>query len=405
VINILVVEDDANKISELLSLLGSFPEIKLDDVIRANDAVSARSHLCDKQFDLIILDINLPERFGDTTQRDGGLALLLELSKSKRLKRPHHIIGVTSYDDVAEEVRSEFEKEMTHLIHRTMSGGWTSQLRQKVFTILQSSILSATSSLEYNYDIAIITALHEPELSSILNLSCDWQKIDIADDASHYYEGIIQNGTKKLRVVASSANQMGMTATAILSMKMIDLYRPKYLVMCGIAAGVKGEAKLCDILFADSSWDYGSGKIKEQKGSRNFLPDPKVIPVDVDLKEHALTCKLEKKYVSDILKSWPGDPPPNAVDLVIGPVLSGAAVVQSQAFIEELKRQSRKVVGIEMESYAVFYAAANCRKPRPRAISIKAVCDFGNLRKNNKQQRLCAYLSAQFFKSFALDYF
>jgi nucleoside phosphorylase len=62
-----------------------------------------------------------------------------------------------------------------------------------------------------------------------------------------------------VKVVAASA-------AGVLSMKMIEYFRPKYLAMTGILAGMRGGSEPGDIVAADPSWDYGSGKRARQDG-------------------------------------------------------------------------------------------------------------------------------------------
>lgn len=53
---------------------------------------------------------------------------------------------------------------------------------------------------------------------------------------------------------------MGMPAAASLAMKMIMTFRPAFVGMVGVAAGVKGRTNFGDVIAADPTWDYGSGK-------------------------------------------------------------------------------------------------------------------------------------------------
>jgi len=53
------------------------------------------------------------------------------------------------------------------------------------------------------------------------------------------------------------------------------LFRPRIVVMIGIAAGTKDGGKhFGDVLVADPSVDYNSGKVVRSDGIRGFLPDP-----------------------------------------------------------------------------------------------------------------------------------
>ena len=50
-------------------------------------------------------------------------------------------------------------------------------------------------------------------------------------------------------------------------------FKPKYIFMAGICAGIEGPVKLGDIIVTEQSWDYGSGKIKDDNKKQNFYYD------------------------------------------------------------------------------------------------------------------------------------
>lgn len=84
---------------------------------------------------------------------------------------------------------------------------------------------------------------------------------------------------------------MASTASAVLATKVIYNFRPKLLIMTGIAAAVnRYDVNLGDILVASKVWDGASGKIKTDKeGDDVFYPDFHEIPIDPDI--HALVQK------------------------------------------------------------------------------------------------------------------
>jgi nucleoside phosphorylase len=72
------------------------------------------------------------------------------------------------------------------------------------------------------------------------------------------------------------------------------------------------------------------------------------------------------------------------------------------SLIDEIVAHNAKVIGVEMETYGVFLAARLCSGPRPHALSVKSICDFGDLTKNDEYQRYAGYTSARFLHEFAL---
>ena len=196
-----------------------------------------------------------------------------------------------------------------------------------------------------------------------------------------------------------------MTAAAVLSMKLANYFRPKYLVACGIAAGLRNAGiGMGDLLIADQTWDYESGKKKIAESGEVFLPDPKYIPLQNSLKERLIATIGEGAYLADIEAGWNAARPGTKLRAHIGPVASGSAIIQNEKIIDGIQRQARKVIGLEMETYGVFFAGENCTRPKPIPFSIKGACDYADSQKNDDYQEYAAYTSAQYICRFALDH-
>ena len=107
--------------------------------------------------------------------------------------------------------------------------------------------------------------------------------------------------------------------------------------------------------------------------------------------------------MSQIQKKWPGPKFGHDLQLHVGPVASGAAVLADPNVVDEVKEQQRQLVGVEMEVFGVFTAAENCSKPRPTTFALKSVCDFGDQGKSDEHQAYAAFTSAEFLYRFALE--
>lgn len=404
-VKILIVDDDSNKIKNLRKLLDRIPEIKSFEI--AQDAISAKKNLSQSYFDLLILDLNLPLRVGDDPKPENGINFLNEINKSNRLSKPFHIIGLTAYEELREQFATNFTDELWALIkYDDSSNKWEKQIISKIEYLIQSKRSLAGSDLnEYDFDLGIVTALREPELQSILNLDASWQEFKLPQDSTEYYKGTFRWNDTKISVVAASAPQMGMVASAVLTTKIITSFRPKYIVMCGLAAGIKGIGNLGDILIADITFDGGSGKIKTlDNGDSKFEPDYKSLDLETDLKESFVSCKAKREFLDEIKRKWLGEKPETELNIRIGPLASGAGVIENNKVIEEIKGHNRKLIGIDMETYGIFYAVKHCQKPRPlAAFSIKSISDFADPQKNDTYQKYAAYTSASFLFRFVTE--
>jgi hypothetical protein len=115
--------------------------------------------------------------------------------------------------------------------------------------IINEGELNSKIPIKPLFDIAIITAIYEPELRRVKEIISNPQRLIIQDDPTIYTTGtIIKSDGKTINVVIASDDKMGMPAAATLSTKMIFNFNPKYLVMLGICAGIKGKVKEGDII-------------------------------------------------------------------------------------------------------------------------------------------------------------
>ena len=406
-IDILIIDDNDEKVGRIRETISRLLGIKEEQVDIAADLITARDLLHTNSYDLLLLDLRLPNRKGDQPSDQAGCEFVKELNVSTTLIKPYHIIGLTEYDEALAEADPFFRDELWSIIKYDPGiSDWRKRLSSKLSYLVDSKRALQSSKLnEYEYDLAVLTALRLPELQSVLDLPADWSQVNQPNDATSYFRGNFRdNNQKVLSVVAASASQMGASAAAVLASKLIWWFRPRWIVMTGIAAGTKnGLAKLGDILIADQSWDYGSGKhvIIDQKAE--FRPDPQIIPLKVDLRERILDFNTKASLLREIADGWRGSKPQGPLEVHVGPLPSGSGVVQDEAIVEDVKSHSRKLVGMDMETYGVYYAAENASQPRPTPISIKGVSDFADSQKSDEHQAYAAYVSAHYLYRFALE--
>ena len=408
-IKILVVDDNIEKISDIGKIIDEFKDIKSASISTVTNLNDARRSLCNEKYDLLILDMNIPPKIGDEPKNNAGLDLLRDINNLQRINKPSNIVGLTAHEELKELYEKDFNSSGWVLIqYSIISEKWKGQLRNKIKYIVddtRSKINSMNLEIKYDYDLAIITALRETELEAVLNIKeANWELLKVENDPTIYYRGIFKNDTKSIRVVAAASSQMGMPSTAVLSTKMIENFKPRYLTMVGIAAGVNGAGGFGDILIAEQSWDYGSGKIEYNKEleKRQFKPDPRPIAIDYEIKEK-LSIVL-KKYTNRIYEEWIGEKPNTVLKAILGPVASGAAVVQDPNVISEQGLSvNRKLIGIEMEIYGLYCAASQSKQPRPMFFALKSISDFADQEKSDKYRKYAAFTSARYLYYFALD--
>lgn len=265
--------------------------------------------------------------------------------------------------------------------------------------------LSAASDVEsYKSDIGIVCALEHPELAAVLNALGGVGKWKEVGDARHvhvYREASLQTADgKSLRVVATSSTSMGLTAAAIVTTQLALQFRPRLVAMIGIAAGTRaGGKQFGDVLVADPSVDYNSGKVVLADGIREFQPDPYPIGLNPRLRSVLQKYRGEHSVFGEIRKRWNGHAPQQPNRLHIGPVGAADQVIDDPTRVLEIQKNWRKLIGVEMETYGVYRALHESPEPRPRAVSFKAVCDFA-AEKSDSWQEYAAFVAAEFAVEF-----
>ena len=159
-----------------------------------------------------------------------------------------------------------------------------------------------------------------------------------------------------------------------------------------------------DVIAAEMSWDYGSGKYEVVDGKPRFSVSPNIIRLDAGVRAHIKALAKNAAKLAEIRSSWPAERPRESLEVRIGPVASGAAVIANADKVREIEGQHRKLVGIDMEAYSLFEAANEATAPRPTAVCIKGVSDFADSEKSDNFQGYAAYTCAEVFRVLVEEY-
>jgi nucleoside phosphorylase len=323
-----------------------------------------------------------------------------------RFKIPDHVVGITAYPDILAAVRERFSiRLLTIVFYDPNSDEWEKSLQARARHLVQSKQDQQNEQEQQHISfLAIVCALQSPELEAVLRLEWQWQQIHVRGDPTIYHHGQLQKNNETKQVYAAAAPRMGMPAASILAMKMISSFRPSYLAMAGIAAGIPDKTRFGDVIVADPSWDWGSGKWTLREGELSFSADQHQLYFTPELRRRFNLMASDKVALARIKDGWPADKPSHDLNIKVGPLASGAAVLADGSFVEMIKQHQRKLLGIDMETYGVFAAAEEASTPRPQAFSMKSVVDFGDANKDDKFQKYAAYTSAEALRYFVEVY-
>ena len=404
-INILIVDDSPEKLRNIKEVLDSI--IENDDDVEINVAMEiaeTKRIVSRKNIDLMILDIQLPQRVTDVPEKEGGIRLLKDLKESRRYKYPNYVISLSRYEESIDLFRRS-----EGYIHSSISyddkNEWKSQLLNcvKMFlTIVNNNVIHRS----YEYDIAVICALPE-EVEEIKNSLENVEQLHQDEDDEIYYKGYWQMPEKRIRVVLSLANQMGMVAATSLATKMIYNFIPRYLVMTGIAAGTdSSKMNYGDVVVATTAWDYRAGKDIREEEKPEHINTIKPFTIETSFVNWVRELAKDEECLRKISDGFRGKKPETKLKLLQGSVVSGASVVTDKEIVRTiLKEQSRDILALEMEIYGVYYAANWAIKPRPKFVALKSISDFADKAKTDDFHQYASYTSAKVFEKLAKDYF
>ncbi len=403
-VNIIIVDDNIERIREIIS---SIPKdsAKVEYSTTKNEALNKFSS---SQYDLAIIDIMLPDTIGQVNpNKSAGIELLKDIEKRRNIIPPLNILGITSDKEVFSSSTNYFNERLLPIL--VWSPLNSSSCKEKI-----NNKINYINSIKRKYsqadtiDIAVITAI-EDEFDAVKNCFENWKPVKIDDDPNTYFvSNIPLYSGKNVSLVLALMSEMGLTAATNITTKIIQKFSPKKVFMVGICGGVKGSVELGDIIVANTTWDYGCGKIKPKSsnndGYYSFEASPNQISISPDTADNLKFSANE--IIEKISQEWNSSHQDKPIHpkLFIGPMPSGASVIcDTTLFNEIIKPQHRKCLALDMETYGVYYSVKNTSTNSIEFLSIKSVSDFADNDKNDNYHNICCYLSANFLKECLLN--
>lgn len=394
---ILLVDDNVGKIQKIMKVIMEIDGVDQNMIEYSVEANDARQKLQISVYDLLILDLNMPECLIDDPVENAGATLVDEILEIEYYKKPDEIVVLSAYDECEKSFMKEsYRNAFIMLRYDEASVVWSTKLKAIVeYRLLHSKQFKMHENIEF----AIISTV-SVETEAVKKLSLEWEEETFTDDVNTYYVGNLYEGKKCKKVVTVQLSDMGMVSAAVSTMNLAKHYNPRYMIIVGIAAGI-GEHNHGDILIPKEVWNYSSGKLCEKDGEFLFKPDPKVIPLDAKILE--LIRKDYSEVLLKIKKEWPGRIE-NYINICDLPMACGTMVVANKELVEEhIIAHFRKSSGLDMESYGVFFAARSLCDSHPIAICIKSISDFADNDKGDSYQPYASYVSANFTKHLILN--
>lgn len=405
-IKILIIDDVPEKISALIfTLQNLYPQGGIS-IESAGTIAQGRENLQSSTYDLLILDMVLPEHEGSEASRNAGARFLSEIYQNDSIKTPLQIIGLTEYDTEFSELQHEFKDKLWYLLYYSRtSDDWKEQLKTKVFQLGQyKKSVEDEVAKRGKFDIGVICALHS-EFNQMQKAfsRVNWTPFQIEGLPYSFKIGeVTTRSLKDLKIVAGCTDKPGMCPTSILATTMYTQLGVDTIFMTGITAGIHyDDLRLDDIIIADSIMDYASGKLAEnQEGEIKLLKEVNQIQANrcliskmANFISENETCEVINSDLRDNnLKEGREN-----IMFRIAKTVCGPYVMAAPQIIEELKKDDRKLQALDMEGFGLYLTAHTLEK---KALWIKGVSDFADAHKGDNRHKTCSYASAKLLYEF-----
>lgn len=389
------MDDDPQKVQLIIVQLRKLG-VPDEDIYVATCAVEARKALNSRRFRLLLLDLNIPVRNDSISAASAevGAELLREIVEDLAYPSPENIIGITAdpasmleYEDLFRKLTSQI------LLVAPGESDWKYSL-EVMFGRIKSS-----GHLAHDVDICFLSALRAPEQSEILRMDFQWTPEESLGNGILFRRGRINIDGKERRIISAHCPQMGMVTAATAARILIEQFKPRLLFMNGICGGVGDKPRLGDLVVAEKSWDWQSGKWLDT-GEFEIAPDSKEASSELT----SLALGLDEQLVPLYLK-FAGNKPEIVPKTLLGPMVSGSAVVADASLHKRFISQHRKSTAVDMECYGLYLAVHMSTDIRPKVLCIKAVADLADRAKADHVQEYCSYISAQALLMVAERYF
>lgn len=254
-----------------------------------------------------------------------------------------------------------------------------------------------TNNSEDNADLGIVVALHEEFRELLLMCGNYTQHKNEKITAYRFNRG-------DYRLVAAFVGDMGRAQAGRVAERMIDQWRPKSIVVMGIAAGIHEDLRVGDVYVPSQANEYmqDAKAVPNRKSQTQFVLVPGAPSRRADYalmdavrnlefgapsiyRDFVSTCKedleqllqdrtkREELVAKNLIRS-------NVAVLADGHVATGEVVGAAKAFTKWIRGNDRNVKALEMESAGVFMSAQE-QGTVTRALAIRGISDYGDERK------------------------
>ena len=247
--------------------------------------------------------------------------------------------------------------------------------------------------IEPPLDFGIITALLVEREALVRRLEAV-ERVQPDGEPLIFYVGkvTVPGEDKAFTVVVTQLLEMGNSDAAIATTRLIKRWRPRNVLMVGIAGGIRGKASLGDVVVSQYAYYYEPAKLAadgvEHRG-RQF-------------NSNLLLYSRAQQYEA---AEWKGEihvarPDASAAEATLpevqfGPIACGEKVFANLDEVMAIQHQCPKMVAVAMEGAGVARAVLSEGSP-PRYLEIRGVSDYAGPDKSDGWHEYAANAAAAF---------
>lgn len=374
-VRVLVVEDEADKREAVEGEIRSFFEDGVEMESCATFGQAAR-RLAASQFDLVVTDLLLP-RLENHEPTDVSEELIEQFAESER-NRSATIVAVSRFEEVVAQRQSAFTKAGILLIgYSEEDDAWKSCLRMCMQRVASSTV----------YDFVVVCAL-ELERSAFEAVSRD----DFSIGGHVRLAGL--DGREMtlggLQGICVLQPQMGLVDAGIVASRALSAFSPRLICMTGVCGGFAKHAPIGMLVVSDFTWEHQAGKqlpdsFEIRSYQESMVNDTRIVLSQLIEEDRFLARLASRRHEVEV----------PSVGAMLGPSVSGSAVIASKQYAARIAEQHGKVAAVDMEVYGIYRAASLHGTP-VACFAAKTVVDHADEAKGGTPQQPGAILSARF---------
>lgn len=247
--------------------------------------------------------------------------------------------------------------------------------------------------VEEPVDFAIITALPVERKAVVRRLSSPQKVQDAGDPLTHYLGQVtIPGEATPYSVVVTQLLDMGNLDAAATTARVLQRFRPRNVLMVGIAGGVEGKVRLGDVVVARHACYYEPAKLRpdgDEPREQQFHADAMLLGRAQHYEESDWTAQIDVPRPGDAAA---GANHPRAH---VGAIACGEKVVSDLEELTAIVKVCPKMLAVAMEGAGVARAVLTVDR-HPRYLEIRGVSDYAGPDKNDGWHEYAANAAAAF---------